>query len=343
MLRGVSVPMADRPMARAYIAIPRDVIAADTVTGADLYIYVGGRYLLYRSGREAVDSRSLAKLRRRSIQMLYIKATDRPALDAYLARMLELRLADAASLEDAGAILRDTVRASLRLAFQTFDDGHAIQRVREASEATVRQIVEDTQIVPHLVRFAVGDERLYVHSMNTAAYAIALAARREEITTGELRSIGIGALAHDIGLATADVRLLSRDESALTESEHAYLVKHPERGLGVLEEAEMDDPLVLEIVADHHSNAIDLPLHVQIVQLADSFDTLTNRPGRIDSGAYRALYTLRESIEGRYEHDLLRDFVLMLGSLELEDEATLTPLHPPLEGAKPAFRAPHVA
>ena len=111
----------------------------------------------------------------------------------------------------------------------------------------------------------------------------------------------------------------------------------------MLAEAEMDDPLVLEIVADHHSYALDPPLHVQIIQLADSFDTLTNHPGRIDSGAYRALYTLRESIEGRYAHDLLRDFVLMLGSLELKDEATSTPLHPPLEGAKPAFRAPHVA
>ena len=335
--------MPTRPMAREYIAVPRDVIAADTATGADLYIYVGGRHLLYRSGREPVDGRSLAKLRRRSIQMLYIKAAARPALDAYLARMLERRLAAAPTLEAAGTILRDTVRASLRLAFQTIDDGDAVQRVREASDATVRLIVDDTQIVPHLVRFAVGDERLYVHSMNTAAYAIALAARRDDVSPEELKSIGIGALAHDIGLATADARLLSRDESALSESEHAYLVKHTERGLTVLQEAGVTDPVVLDIAAEHHSTGLELPLHVQIVQLADSFDTMTNRPGRTDSGAYRALYKLRESVEGRYEPGLLREFVLMLGGLELDDNLTLTPLHPPLEPAKPAFRAPHVA
>lgn len=330
-------------MAREYFAVPRDVIAADTATGADLYIFVGGRYLLYRSGREPVDGRSLAKLRRRSIQMLYIKSEARPALDAYLARMLERRLASAPTLEAAGTILRDTVRASLRLAFQTMDDQDAVKRVSEAADATVSQIVADTQIVPHLVRFAVGDERLYVHSMNTAAYAIALAAKRDDITPEELKSIGIGALAHDIGLATADVRLLSRDESVLSETENAYLLKHPERGLSVLEEAGVDDPIVLDIAANHHESGDELPLHLQIVQLADSFDTLTNRPGRTDAGAYRALYTLRESIEGRYDPNLLRDFVLMLSTLELADDLTLTPLHPPLEAAKPAFRAPHVA
>lgn len=335
--------MQTPPLAREYFAIPRDVIAADTATGADLYIHVGGRYLLYRSGREPVDGRSLAKLRRRSIQMLYIKSDARPALDAYLARMLERRLASAPTLEAAGTILRDTVRASLRLAFQSIDDGDAVQRVREASDATVRQIVDDTQIVPHLVRFAVGDERLYVHSLNTAAYAIALGAARDDVTAEELRSIGIGALAHDIGLATADVRLLSRDESVLSDSEHAYLLKHPERGVSVLQEAGVVDPLVLGIAARHHETGDDLPLHLQIVQLADSFDTLTNRPGRTDAGAYQALYTLRESIEGRYDPDLLRDFVLMLSTLELEENLTLTPLHPPLEAAKPAFRAPHVA
>jgi len=129
----------------------------------------------------------------------------------------------------------------------------------------------------------------------------------------------------------------------LSESERAYLAKHPERGLSMLQEADVTDPIVLEIAMNHHSTASDLPLHLQIVQLADEFDTLTNRPGRTDSGAYRALYTLRESIEGRYEPNLLRDFVLMLGSLELDSNLTLTPLHPPLEATKPAFRAPHVA
>jgi len=47
-------------------------------------------------------------------------------------------------------------------------------------------------------------------------------------------------------------------------------------------------------------------------------------------------------MRGRYRADLLRDFVLMLGSLELPDEGMLTPLHPPLEAAKPAFRSPTI-
>jgi HD-GYP domain-containing protein (c-di-GMP phosphodiesterase class II) len=210
-------------------------------------------------------------------------------------------------------------------------------------EAPVRQIVEDTQIVPHLVRFAVGDERLSIHSMSTVAYAIALTTQRPEIIPDQPRPIGIGAPTHDIGLATAAAHRLSRDESVLTESEHTFLVKHPERGLSVLQEMQVADPIVLEIVADHHSAATDLPVHLQIVQLADSFDTLTNRPGRTDFGAYRALYTLRESSQDRYDQNLLRDFVLILGSLELDDNLTPTPLHRPLESAKPAFRAPHAA
>ncbi|MDA0351531.1 MAG: hypothetical protein O3A10_04870 [Chloroflexi bacterium] len=49
-----------------------------------------------------------------------------------------------------------------------------------------------------------------------------------------------------------------------------------------------------------------------------------------------------QTMRGRYRADLLRDFVLMLGSLELPDEGMLTPLHPPLEAAKPAFRSPTI-
>lgn len=325
---------------RTYIAIPRDVIAADTVTGVDLYVLIGGNYLLYRSGREPVDSRSLAKLRRRAVETLYIDSNARPALDAYLAGMLSKRLDEAPSVEAVGSILRDTVQTSLQAAFQSLDDSAAVQRVRDASDAAVQRIAADHQVVPHMIRFAMGNERLYAHSMNTAAYAIALASRRDEIDEDLLRTIGIGALAHDVGLAEVDPDLLGRDESALSDGERAFLAKHPQRGAGMLMDAGITDPVILEIASEHHLMSPDLPLHMQIVQLADTFDTLTNRPGRTDAGAYRALYTLRETMRGRYRPDLLRDFVVMLGSLELPDEGALTPLHPPLEAAKPAFRSP---
>jgi HD-GYP domain-containing protein (c-di-GMP phosphodiesterase class II) len=188
------------------------------------------------------------------------------------------------------------------------------------------------------VYFGVGDERLYVYSMNTAAYAVALAARRQNITPEELKSIGIGALAHDIGLATANERLLSRDESVLSESEHAYLIKHPERGHSILQEVVVSGPFAPKFVTNHHNGASELTLHLQIVQLADSFDTLTNRPKRMDPGAYQALYTLRESIERRYDAELLRDLILMLGTLELDDNLTLTPSYPPLDSTKSVLR-----
>ncbi len=325
---------------RTFIAIPRDVIAADTATGVDLYVRVGPRYLLYRSGRERVDARSLAKLRRRAVETLYIDVDARPALDAYLAEMLDRRLDAAPTNEAVGEMLRDTVQTSLQNAFQALDDSATIQRVRDASDATVKRIANDNQLVPHLIRFAVGDGRLYSHSINTAAYAVALASRRDELDEEQLRMIGIGALAHDVGLANADPDLLGREESALTDGERAFLAQHPQRGAGLLLDTSITNPMILEIVSDHHVSAPDLPLHLQIVQLADAFDTLTSRPGRTDTGTYRALYTLRETMRGRYRPDLLRDFIAMLGSLELPDEGVLTPLHPPLEAAKPAFRSP---
>jgi hypothetical protein len=177
----------------------------------------------------------------------------------------------------------------------------------------VRRIADDNQIVPHLVRYANGNDRLYTHSMNTAAYAIALGSRRDELDEEALRLIGLGALAHDVGLANVDPGLLGRKESALTDGEHAFLAKHPQRGAGLLLDAGITDPVIVEIATSHHEMASHLPLHLQIVQLADTSDTLTNRPGRTDTGAYRALYTLRETTRGRYDPDLPRDFVLMLG------------------------------
>src|SRR5690606_23943944 len=112
--------------------------------------------------------------------------------------------------------------------------------------------------------------------------------------------------------------MLWRPESVLTDMERDYLARHPKRGAATLHRAGVTDPIVLDIVHNHHQDegsAQRLSPHASIVRLADTFDTLTSLSSADDrQGPFAALYQMRHRMEG-FPPDLVRDFVLMLGTL----------------------------
>jgi HD-GYP domain-containing protein (c-di-GMP phosphodiesterase class II) len=312
-----------------YIGIPRQFISPDAVTGVHLYLYVGNRYVLYRSGHEPVDAESLEKLKNREIETLYVSSAQADQLEAYVADHVREVVTAAKTPREQARYLRDATRAVLRLTLGRIQSVDDIERVRGVSDVLADTVAGNASLLSGVVRFAEGNEQLFVHSANVAAYAVVLAARRDEFTDEHLSAIGVGALIHDIGLASVDSGLLGRPDDQRTDVERHFLARHPRRGAVSLEQAGIDDPIILDIVRNHHGSGEGrLSLPAQIVQLADVFDSLTSqRRQNAPHGPFAALYEMRHRMSDRFSPELIREFVLTLGGMtEIAPDSPVAPL-----------------
>lgn len=301
---------------RSYIGIPRDLIAADVVTGVDLYVLINNRYVLYRSGTKPVDEHSLQKLRRRDVETVYVRTEQVEDLNQYVIEHLEAALERAPSAPARAKLLRHAVETVLQGSLSRLDDPETYQLAKQLSDVTVRSIADDSSVLAGLVRFGEGDEQLLARSINVAAYAIALAQRQPQFDRDDLYSIGIGALVRDAGLARATESLTPEDEE-LTDIERNYVGRHAHRGASMLKDAGVRDQIIFDIVSGHHDWPYnrEIPLHTRIVQLADRFDAMTNVPGAEQAtGPFAALAEMRRRAGDRYSPDLIRDFVMLLSA-----------------------------
>jgi HD-GYP domain-containing protein (c-di-GMP phosphodiesterase class II) len=311
---------------QAYVGVPRELIAADVVTGVDLYIHVNGRYVLYRSGSRPVDELSLQKLRRREVGTVYLKSDQVEDFNRYVVSNLEGALKRASSAPQRADMLRRAVQTVLQPNLARLDEPEAYERTRAVSDVTVRNIAEDASVLSGLVRFGEGDERALTRALNVSAYAVALAQQQERFSEDELYSVGVGALVRDAGLARVDGSLdvdgSSADGLLPSDLERNYAGRHSHRGAMMLKQAGVTDQIIFDIVSGHHEWPFnrEMPLHVRIVQLADRFDALTNIPGAEQAtGPFEALSEMRRRMGGRYSPNLIRDFVMLLGAVQSAD------------------------
>lgn len=303
-----------------YFPVARELIAADVTTGIDLYLEVAGRHVLYRSGRQPLDKQALSKLMRRQVDTLYVPLHQSEAFNAYMAGHAGALLEQAKTTAQRTDILRGAARGALSTALSRLDDPQAFEQVRTVAELTVEQVAADVGMMSGLVQFTEGDGRLLTHTLNVTAYAVALGARHG-LDPVSLRSLGTGAMLHDVGLSSVDEELLAKSEP-LTDVEREFVGRHPGRGREILEAASIRDPVVLDIVLQHHGQTGREPqsLPAQIVQVADAFDALTNEGGeQSPAGPFAALYQMRYRAEVRFPASLMREFVLLLGGMAVVD------------------------
>jgi hypothetical protein len=298
-----------------HFAVAQHLIAVEAVTGLDLHIAVGDRLVLYRSRDQPLDGASIEKLQRRSVREFWVRTDQSAAYGRYLIGHAPILLSGVQTDAEAASILRDASRGTLRMMFDRLDDPSSFEGVQRASELTVDRLAADVAFMPQLLEFVGDREALLTRATNTAAYAITLAVRQPAVSDAELYDVGLGALLHDVGLASLGQALDAA--TPLSEVEQRMADRHARRGFEALTRAGIERATLLRIVRDHHgTESGTLPsLAVQIVALADQFDELTNQRGGPAVGPFAALYQMRASTGQVFSMELLRDFVLMLGGV----------------------------
>ncbi len=211
-------------------------------------------------------------------------AVEDPALSSKRARaaLLRERRERMANVEKAfakaAAIMRNINRNILSRPKE------CVEEVGELISQMATAFLEAPELTLHVVGAKAGGEEVYYHGLNTSILAMMLA-REMGMPVDDGRTLGLGALLHDVGLIEIPDKVLKKTED-LTNAEIELRRMHVDYGIRIGKQAGLPDS-VLAVIYQHHEFADGsgypkglagdaiLPL-ARIVSLVNYYDNLCN-------------------------------------------------------------------
>ena len=135
------------------------------------------------------------------------------------------------------------------------------------------------------------------HHVRDLAY---LLGQQVDLPSARLDVLAFAARIHDIGKIAINEFVINKP-GRFTEAEYIMVQQHSMLGSKLVENLELD-PLIPEIILDHHENfdgtgypnglrGEEIPLEARIIRITDTYDALTSDRG------YRPAYTQEEAIK----------------------------------------------
>jgi putative nucleotidyltransferase with HDIG domain len=211
-------------------------------------------------------------------------------------------------------------RAVVRAALADLNTPGLSLRIQRVAEATAHFLLAEPQAYPTLVALMELDLDTYNHSTHAALYTTELARAVGMTDPRDLTAIGRAALLHDVGKAGLPVEVLRR-ERPLTADERREVDAHTTRGVQLMRDAGMADPVSLDVCASHHERCDgsghprgvgreEISIQSRIVAIADVFDNLTSLSARRPAlSGFQALWRMKRHMAGQFDADLLDAFV----------------------------------
>lgn len=161
-----------------------------------------------------------------------------------------------------------------------------------------------------------GDPVTARHSRRVAdlSYALAQAAGMRD---GELRTLRVAALLHDMGKIDDRFFHIVHSRKPLTRQQRQEIKNHPHESAHILQPLEVEHPGIMQIVSSHHEcwdgsgypqglHDLDIPLGGRIIALADAFDAMTQpRKYRDAMPMEQALQKLQEGSGSQFDPALV--------------------------------------
>lgn len=221
------------------------------------------------------------------------------------------------AFKKAGDILNSPKGKAYQLTFLSKDMNTVLDDI-------LSEIQQQEKPIVSMVNISSPETYLVNHSLNVAVYSIVLAIR-SGFTGDRLRTVGMGALLHDIGKLKLDKKILNKP-TTLTAAEFEEVKKHTTYGYEILKEVPNVPLLTAHCALQHHerANGLGYPRGVkqqdthefaQLVSIANSFDSMTSE--RIYSSALawsdalEKLYTGADTLYDRNLVTMFRDIVAL--------------------------------
>ncbi|MFW5838076.1 MAG: HD-GYP domain-containing protein [Desulfovibrionaceae bacterium] len=205
----------------------------------------------------------------------------------------------------------------------TTGDVSALGDARELVDALAGHFLQDIESTLHLMNVLTPVKTVYYHALNTAVLSLMLG-RDVGLDPEGMRSLGMGALFHDVGKTRIEKKIL-RKRGPLTRLERERVEQHPALGVELLEHVEDFPKDALAVVAQHHEHVDgsgypagvaghSIPDLARIAAIANVYDNHCNHPDPAESYTpYQALSYMFTRQRAWFDKDYLALFIRNLG------------------------------
>lgn len=186
----------------------------------------------------------------------------------------------------------------------------------------VNSMLADRNVAVHLMSDKIAGEDVYYHSLNVAVLAMLLG-REQGLSAGEIRTLGIGALFHDVGKSRIPDQILLKTEP-LNHAERALYRLHCHMGEEIALQLRLP-PEAITIIGQHHETMDGkgyphglkgdrISLMARIIAIVNVYDNYCNRINPNDSlTPHEALAHMFARERHLYDEKLLELFIKCMG------------------------------
>lgn len=199
-----------------------------------------------------------------------------------------------------------------------------IDKLESAVTPMVDSVLRNPAALACLIRMQKKDHYLYHHSLASSVWATILG-RQIGLGRDDLDVIALGAMLLDVGKTQVPDEILNKPEK-LNKEEHAFMRRHVQFGLDILEKSGDVDARVLDMVAHHHERyngtgyparlkGNDIPVFGRIAGIVDAYDAMiTPRVYAELQSSYDALRRLRMLADVEFQAEIVDQFTKAIGA-----------------------------
>ena len=310
-----------------YLPVDLSSLKTDTKVGCDLYLLVksgaDSRYILYCRGDAIFESNKREMLLGKNISRLFITKEDQQKYYEYLENNFQSIISDTSI--SPGERTKIVHSAATNLVKDLFNDPRSgnVERTKTFAYNMVDYVLKDNDAAHSLLKIAVHEYYTYTHSVNVAAVGT-LFAKSIGFKNEDLRELCSGILLHDVGKTRISTDILNK-KGKLTKEEFDEIKKHPELGIEVLDEADIEFKEERIITIQHHENddgtgyphglkKDEIHFSGKIARIIDVYDALTTKRTYADAvRPFAALVEMKEKMSNCFDNELLMEFIRFLG------------------------------
>ncbi|GJQ60211.1 MAG: HD-GYP domain-containing protein [Candidatus Scalindua sp. AMX11] len=263
---------------------------------------------------------------RETTHPLAILKGDIPLYKEYLQQVTqEMSHQGSISQELRFSLLRENAKLIAKEILEYPRESENIEKSHAIVEKLVESVINNVNSFYHLTNIISKDYYTYIHSLNVCTLSIGLGASLNQISEPGLIELGLGAMLHDIGKSLINPRIINKP-GRLTKDEFDVVQRHVVEGKKLLGDITTQMPEnVFKVILQHHEKLTgggypyrlrgdDIHLFGRIVAIVDLYDAITiERPYRKANSPFEVLQLMSNS-NGEYDNELLKQFVLLLGS-----------------------------
>ncbi|MBT3586516.1 MAG: HD domain-containing protein [Halobacteriovoraceae bacterium] len=265
-----------------YQSIYLEKISASGVLPADIYIKISDRYLKYKEKGQELETKKIETFLKGGMKVVYFEEAEIPTVKDWLGANADKIIDEVVA--SAGGKFKETAKKSLKskdglieaLGAEEMSDDH-FSNLEKNSSGFISEAVANPMTGKAINALLDGAAGIAAHSLNVANLSIFLAMKLGVKDKKVLDSIYLGAIMHDFG------KIRNKSEVLNSYEVNNIPDDHPDKGLAVVKKSAGLDPLVLEIIAQHHEQfdgdgypkgikGDAIKFESQIVALANFFD-----------------------------------------------------------------------